>query len=158
MKPNGSIIIQISSGERFSGTFAYDNLTGANLSACGDLSFTEPRGALNSGSYAFGVRCANGIVQRVVPFIESATFLNSVRAFGLTPGIDRNTGFVTIPTVGVLKPDFFVLPLSTSDLAFHTANKDAFGNAVQYLDINRDGKLDLLLITATGTQRLYGVN
>jgi hypothetical protein len=153
---NASISLEVGNGERFSGVFAYDNLTGINLAACGALSFIEPTGALNSPSYAFSVRCANGATQRVVPFIESATFVSSVRAFGLTPSTDRNTGFVTIPTVGVFKPNFFVLPLTAADQAFHAANKDAFGNAVQYLDVNRDGKLDVRLITATGTQWLYG--
>jgi hypothetical protein len=156
MSQNGAITLQVGNGERFSGVFAYDNLTGINLAACGALSFIEPTGALNSPSYAFSVRCANGATQRVVPFIESATFVSSVRAFGLTPSTDRNTGFVTIPTVGVFKPNFFVLPLTAADQAFHAANKDAFGNAVQYLDVNRDGKLDVRLITATGTQWLYG--
>lgn len=156
MSSNGAITLQVGNGERFSGAFAYDNLTGLDLAACGALSFIEPTGALNSPAYAFGVRCANGATQRVVPFIESATFFNSVRAFGLTPSTDRNTGFVTIPTVGVFKPNFFVLPLTTSDQAFRAANKDAFGNAVQYRDANGDGKLDVRLITATGTQLSYG--
>jgi hypothetical protein len=49
-----------------------------------------------------------------------------------------------------------VLPLTTADRTFHAANKDAFGNAVQYLDANGDGKLDVRLITATGSQLLYG--
>jgi hypothetical protein len=158
MSPNGAITLQVGNGERFSGVFAYDNLTGIDLAACGALSFIEPTGALNSAAYAFGVRCANGATQRVVPFIESATFINSVRAFGLTPSTDRNTGFVTIPTVGVFKPNFFVLPLTAADQAFHAANRDAFGNAVQYLDANGDGKLDVRLITATGSQLLFGVN
>jgi hypothetical protein len=156
MSSNGLITLQVGSGERFSGAFAYDNLTGRDLSTCGALSFTEPTGALNSAGYAFGVRCANGASQRVVPFIESASFEDSVRAFGLTPSTDRNTGFVTIPTVGVFKPNFFVLQRTPAEQAFYTANKDSFGNAVQYLDANGDGKLDVRLITATGTQLLFG--
>jgi hypothetical protein len=158
MRPNGAITLQVGNGELFSGAFAYDNLTGIDLAACGALSFIEPRGALNNAGYAFSVRCANGASQRMVPFIESTTFVNSVRAFGLTPSTDRNTGFVTIPTVGVFKPNFFVLPLTAADQAFHAANKDALGNAVQYLDANGDGKLDVRLITATGSQLLFGVN
>ncbi|MDP3517114.1 MAG: hypothetical protein Q8S94_08100 [Pseudohongiella sp.] len=158
LNPNASITLQVGNGERFSGTFAYDNLTGIDLAACGDLSFIEPTGALNSAGYAFGVRCANGALQHVVPFIESSTFNDSVRAFGLTPSTDRNTGFVTVPTVGVFKPNFFVLAPTPEERVFHNTNKDAFGNAVQYLDANGDGKLDVKLITATGTQLLYGVN
>lgn len=158
MNPNATITLEVGNGERFSGTFAYDNLTGIDLAACGDLSFIEPTGALNSAGYAFGVRCANGAVQHVVPFIESSTFNDSVRAFGLTPSTDRNTGFVTVPTVGVFKPNFFVLAPTAAERVFHAANKDVFGNAVQYLDANGDGKLDVKLITATGTQLLYGVN
>ncbi|MDP2283088.1 MAG: hypothetical protein Q8L06_03040, partial [Pseudohongiella sp.] len=48
LNPNASITLQVGNGERFSGTFAYDNLTGIDLAACGDLSFIEPTGALNS--------------------------------------------------------------------------------------------------------------
>jgi DNA polymerase-3 subunit beta len=50
----------------------------------------------------------------------------------------------------VFKPNFFVLQRTPAEQAFYTANKDSFGNAVQYLDANGDGKLDVRLITATG--------
>ena len=157
-KTNATVSLDVGNGERFSGAFAYDNLVGIDLTACGDLSFVEPVGALNSAGYAFAVRCANGATQRIVPFIESTTFVQSVGAYGLTVATDRNTGFVTVQTVGTFKPSFFVTPRTAAERVYHATNKDVFGQAYQTLDINGDGKMDVKLISNTGTQILYGVN
>ncbi len=77
--------------------------------------------------------------------------------YGLTLTTDRNTGIITIPNVGVYKPDFFVSKLSSAQQQFLTANKDARGVAFEFKDLNNDGRGDVVFYTAAGAQPLYHV-
>jgi len=157
-RDNGSFGLNLGGGNSFSGTFAYDNLTGANVSNCGTVSFTEPTREVTAADYAFGINCANGTTQRVLPFPSNTSFFDSVRAAGLTVATNRSSGFITINGVGVLKPSFFVSPRTAAEVTFYDANKDSFGLAYQAMDVNADGKMDYKVISATGTQLFYGVN
>jgi len=158
-RDNGSFGLNLGAGNTFSGTFAYDNLSGKTISNCGAVSFTEPTTEVNRAEYAFGVKCANGTTQRVVPYPNSTSFIDSVTAAGLTVNADRSSGFVTIGGgVGVLKPSFFVSPRTAAEVTYYDANKDSFGLAYQAMDVNGDGKMDYKVISATGTQLFYGVN
>ncbi|MEC8859390.1 MAG: hypothetical protein VYE29_05235 [Pseudomonadota bacterium] len=157
-RTNGSFGLDLGGGNGFSGTFAYDNLSGADITSCGSVSFTEPTREVNTAEYSFGINCSNGTTQRVVPFPNNASFFESVAAAGLTVNTDRSSGYVTISGVGVLKPSFFVSPRTAAEVTFYDANKDSFGLAYQAMDVNADGKMDYKVISATGTQLFYGVN
>jgi hypothetical protein len=152
--------INLGNNERFAGVFAYDNLTGRNLepASCAAISIVEPTIEPNLPNYAFGVNCASGAQQRVVPYIDFDNFFASLDAQKVNYSVDRNTGFVTITGTGVLKPSFFVRPATAAELSYHAANKDSSGVALQAMDINGDGKMDYKIIAPNGVQLLYGTN
>lgn len=156
LRDGGLVDINISANERFVGVFAFDNISNATGS-CGATTIVEPTGALNAPSYAFGLNCANGVQQRIVPFVHDAVFYRSVAGYGLTMSTDRNTGIVTIPTIGKYKPSFFVSKLTASEETYLTANKDARGSAFKEMDLNGDGLADIVFYTAAGAQVLYKV-
>ena len=136
--------------------FAFDNISNSTGS-CGATTIVEPTGALNAPSYAFELNCANGVQQRIVPFVHDAVFYRSVAAFGHTMTTDRNTGIVTISATGKYKPSFFVNKLTESEQAFLAENKDARGSAFKEMDLNGDGLADIVFYTAAGAQVLYKV-
>jgi hypothetical protein len=156
---SGSFVLDLGGNQKFSGAFAYDNLTGKDLQNCGDISFTEPAGALNSANYAFVATCSNsGVTQRIQPYVYSADFFSSLSGHGLSGRIDRNTGFVTVAGVGTFKLGFFVNAPTSAETAYLTANGDAFGLAFEGGDFNGDGRLDYKIISASGVQLLLGTN
>lgn len=152
-RSDGSVELALANNQRFSGTFAYDNL-GASTSSCGAITFGNPTGALNADTYAFSMRCANGITQRIVPFIGDSAFYRAVADSGLTVRTDRNTGAVTIGSVGRFKPSFFVNPLTSADQTFLTQN-GTNGFAFRSRDLNGDGRADYEVISSTGVQIMY---
>lgn len=158
-RDNGSFYLTLSETDRFSGTFAYDNLTGLSPENCGNVSFAAPTTEVNAADYAFTMTCAdNAINQRIVPFVDAEDFRASVAGFDLSVSIDRNTGFITIAGIGKLKPSFFVTSANAAETAFHEANKDSFGLAYMGEDVNGDGKLDYKVISDTGVQVLYAAD
>jgi len=155
---NASFSLDLGSDQTFVGAFAYDNLADADIdSACGTISVTNPEGLLNSASYAFGINCANGVTQKVVPFAAESNFLPSLRAAGMTATADRSTGVISVNGVELLKPGFFTAAPTTDELTYHAANTDSLGIAMQILDINDDGIDDYKVISATTVQIMYGV-
>ena len=155
---NASFSLDLGSDQTFVGAFAYDNLADADIdSACGTISVTNPEGLLNSASYAFGINCANGVTQKVVPFAAESNFLPSLRAAGMTATADRSTGVISVNGVELLKPGFFTAAPTTDELTYHAANTDSLGIAMQILDINDDGVDDYKVISATTVQIMYGV-
>lgn len=158
VRSDGSLSFDLGQGNRFGGVFAYDNLTGKDLSTCGTLSIVNPTGAETSPQYAFGVNCSSGIQQRVVPYIENENFFASLDANKIPYSVDRNTGVITSQGNGRFKPSFFVSPRTAAEVTYHTANKNAQGIAFQALDVNGDGRMDFKVISLTGTQVLFGVN
>ncbi|MDP4744938.1 MAG: hypothetical protein NWS22_08890, partial [Porticoccaceae bacterium] len=155
---DASFSLDLGDSQTFSGVFAYDNLASADLdSACGTISVTSPQGALNSASYAFGIDCANGVSQRVLPYSANADFLASFAAAGMAATTDRNTGIISVDGVGLLKPGFFTAAPTADELTFHAANTDSLGIAMQTLDFNSDGIDDYKVISATTVQIMYGV-
>jgi len=155
---NASFSLDIGGNQRFNGVFAYDNLVGETLSNCGAVGITEPTGALNSAGYAFGIECANGVSQRILPFADNANFYSTIAGASLTARTDRNTGFITITGVGAFKPSFFISQPTAAELDFHATAKDSFGIALQATDANNDGIVDYKVISANGVQVMYGVN
>jgi hypothetical protein len=156
LRNNATISLDLGGGERFSGAFAYDNLTGQEVSNCGAISFTDPTGPANAAGYAYGVNCANGVTQKVQPFVDNADFFQSMDALGIAARANRDNGFITLPGIGQFKPSFFVTPLSEAEQVFHAINKDEFGIAYQTMDLNGDGIVDYKVISAAGAQILYG--
>ena len=155
---NASFSLDLGSDQTFVGAFAYDNLADADIdSTCGTISVTNPEGLLNSASYAFGINCANGVTQKVVPFAAESNFLPSLRAAGMTATADRSTGVISVNGVELLKPGFFTAAPTTDELTYHAANTDSLGIAMQILDINDDGVDDYKVISATTVQIMYGV-
>jgi len=155
-RADGSVSINVGNNERFTGAFAYDNISGVSGN-CGATSFNEPTGDPATAAYAFGVSCANGVVQRVTPYIDNLEFYSAVLAAGFELTTDRNTGIITIDTVGRFKPSFFTMPLNAADQAYLTANPGNGGMAFKATDVNGDGVTDYQVIYAAGTQMLYGV-
>lgn len=150
--------IELGGGERFAGVFAYNNLTGQTLNTnCGAVTIVEPTIAPTAPAYGFGVNCANGVKQLIVPHVDNTSFFASLDAANMNYQADRNTGFIVIGTTGTFKPSFFVSPLTAADIAYHTANKDALGIALQAIDVNGDGVMDYKVIAPNGAQVLYGV-
>lgn len=150
--------IDFGGGQRFAGVFAYDNLTGKTLDFnCGGTSIVEPTIAPTAAEYSFGVNCANGVQQRLVPFMDNTSFFASLQAAQIPYQVDRSTGIITSEGNGRFKPSFFISPLTAAETAFHTANKDANGVAFQAVDVNGDGRIDFKVIASNGTQVLYGV-
>ncbi|MDP2127779.1 MAG: hypothetical protein Q8K97_10400 [Pseudohongiella sp.] len=158
LRSDGSLSFDLGQGNRFGGVFAYDNLTGQDLSTCGTLSIVDPTGEETSAQYAFGVNCSSGIQQRVVPYIENANFFASLDANNIPYSVDRNTGIITSEGNGRFKPGFFVSPRTSAETSFHTANANAQGIAFEAVDVNGDGRMDFKVISASGTQILFGVN
>ncbi len=154
-RTDGSVALALGNNQRFSGTFAYDNL-GSRASNCGAMSFSDPQGAVNSASYAFTLHCANGATQRLLPFVDNSAFYGAVANSGLTVRTDRNTGAITIGTVGRFKPSFFVTPLTTADQTYLT-QVGTNGFAFRSRDANGDGRADYEVISSTGVQILYAM-
>ena len=153
-RSNGSISIALAGNERFSGAFAYDNL--GTATSCGAVSVTAPTGNPAAANYAFMVKCADGVTQRVTPIADNASFYATLANADLNASTNRNTGVITIKTVGSFKPSFFVTPLSLTDTTFYNANKNADGIAFRASDKNGDGKTDYEVLSADGVQVLYG--
>lgn len=150
--------IELGGGERFAGVFAYNNLTGQTLNTnCGAVTIVEPTIEPTAPDYGFGVNCANGVKQLIVPHVDNTSFFAFLDAANMNYQADRNTGFIVIGTIGTFKPSFFVSPLTAADIAYHTANKDALGIALQAIDVNGDGVMDYKVIAPNGAQVLFGV-
>lgn len=153
-RSNGTINIALGGNERFSGAFAYDNLGSAT--SCGAVSVTAPTGNPASPDYAFMVKCADGVTQRVTPIPDNTSFYATLANADLNASTNRNTGVITIKAVGSFKPSFFVTPLSLTDTTYYNANKNADGIAFRASDKNGDGKTDYEVLSADGVQVLYG--
>ncbi|WP_339859165.1 hypothetical protein, partial [Pseudohongiella acticola] len=155
---DGAYRIDFGNGQRFAGVFAYDNLSGKTLDFnCGGTTIVEPTIAPTAPGYSFGINCANGVQQRMVPYMDNTSFFASLETAKIPYSVDRNTGIITSEGNGRFKPSFFVSARTTAETAFHTANKDANGIAFQAIDVNGDGRIDFKVIGDNGTQVLYGV-
>jgi|GEM_PF-1095656 len=159
VRADGSFYLELTETERFSGTFAFENMRGLDTDACVTVSFEPPTQEVNSAEYAFTMRCDDvDVSQRILPYVDAASFLNSVTAFDLDVSFNRVNGFVTVEGIGNLKPSFFVREATAAETAFHTANQDDFGLAYMGEDVNGDGKLDYKVISETGVQVLYAAD
>lgn len=154
-KDNGSIFIALGNNESFSGAFAYDSL--GTASSCGAVTFVAPVGSPASADYAFVASCADGARQRITPFTNASGFYTSLANAGMNASTDRNTGIVSIASIGSFKPSFFVTALSSNDAAFFEATKNIDGIAFRATDANADGKTDYEIISTTGVQLMYGL-
>ncbi|WP_339860087.1 hypothetical protein, partial [Pseudohongiella acticola] len=156
---DGAYRIDFGNGQRFAGVFAYDNLSGKTLDFnCGGTTIVEPTIAPTAPGYSFGINCANGVQQRMVPYMDNTSFFASLETAKIPYSVDRNTGIITSEGNGRFKPSFFVSTRTAAETAFHTGNKDANGIAFQAIDVNGDGRIDFKVIGDNGTQVLYGVN
>ena len=156
---NASFTLDLGEGQTFVGAYAYDNLVDADLSsACGALSVIEPAGPFNAASYSYGIECASGVMQKVVPFTANTAFFSSMQASEMTVSVDRNTGIVNVSGIGKLKPSFFTAQPTEAELVYHASETDSFGIALQIIDINNDGINDSKVISATSVQIMYGLN
>lgn len=156
---NGSFILDIGNNQTFSGAFGYDNLANADLtSACSAISVTEPTGAENAASYAYGVSCGGGVNQRVLPFVAASDFYPSLKASGMTATTDRSTGIIGISGLGSFKPSFISSDELTAVERFDwLTNQDQFGIYMQEADVNGDGVTDIKVLTGDSIQVLYGL-
>ena len=157
---NGSFTLDLGNGQTFSGVFGYDNLIDADLTAaCNAISVTEPAGAENSPSYAYGIGCSNGANQRVLPFAAYSDFYASLKASGMTATTDRSTGVIGISGLGSFKPSFFTSSDWTNAERLNWLfYKDKYGIYMAQADVNGDGITDIKVITEGSLQVLYGLN
>ena len=154
--PDGSVKINLGNNERFAGTFALDNI-GTASTACSSVSFNAPAGDPTSAAYVFEMVCSDGAKQRITPSVDNAAFFDVVTNGGFNLRTNRDTGIISIDTVGNFRPSFFVTPLSVNDTAYYNATKNADGIAFRASDANGDGKTDYEIISATGVQIMYGL-
>lgn len=154
-RADGGIDIDLGADGKFSGVFALDNVAGFE-GECGAITIANPTGAVNSPEYSFAVNCANGISQRVMPYIADSTFYELGEAYNAEITTDRDTGIITITGIGQFKPSFYSTALTAADQAFFDANA-LEGFAFRARDVNGDGKMDYEAITATKVQTLYGL-
>jgi len=157
IRNNAAISLDLGNQQRFSGVFAYDNLAGFETSNCGALSIIEPPGPEYAAEYSYGIRCANGIVQRVQPYVEAVDFVDSIRAAGFAVRIDRSSGIVNIVGEARFKPSFIVVPMTSQERLYHAANKDRFGLAYRAQQ-RPDGRIDYVVLSPAGAQMLYAVD
>jgi hypothetical protein len=157
IRSNAAISLDLGNQQRFSGVFAYDNLAGFETSTCGALSIIEPTGPEYTAEYAYGIRCANGIVQRVQPYVEAVDFVDSIRAAGFAVRIDRSSGIVNIVGEARFKPGFIVAPMTSQERLYHGANKDRFGLAYRAQQ-RPDGRFDYVILSPAGAQMLHAVD
>ncbi|MBT6038779.1 MAG: hypothetical protein HOH17_05895, partial [Halieaceae bacterium] len=157
---NGSFTLDLGNGQTFSGVFGYDNLIDADLTAaCNAISVTEPAGAENSPSYAYGIGCSNGANQRVLPFAAYSDFYASLKASGMTATTDRSTGVIGISGLGSFKPSFFTSSDWTdTERLNYLFYRDKYGIYMAQADVNGDGITDIKVITEGSLQVLYGLN
>jgi hypothetical protein len=150
---NGSFALDLGNGQTFSGVFGYDNLIDADLTAaCNAISVTEPAGAENSPSYAYGIGCSNGANQRVLPFAAYSDFYASLKASGMTATTDRSTGVIGISGLGSFKPSFFTSSDWTNAERLNWLfYKDKYGIYMAQADVNGDGITDIKVITEGST-------
>lgn len=154
-RPDGGVSIDLGNSERFVGAFVIGDV--ASPTACGYPSFVTPTGNPASEAYAFTMKCANGITQAITPLTDSPAFYTTLANAGLEAQTNRDTGVVTIASVGRFKPSFFINPLKAADTTFLNANKNADGVAFRAKDANGDGRTDYEVLTANGVQVLYGL-
>ena len=158
MKNDGSMEITLSDTDRFYGALAFDNVLDAGES-CDGVSIVGPEGALNDPAYAFGVRCADGVTQKIVPYVHARSFFRSIADQGFKLTLDRNTGVMTIPEVGRFKAGYFVSDLTAGDSEFYEASKDTHGVAYRFTDLSGNGiEDDVLFYTESGVQAIFRVN
>ncbi len=155
LRNSGAVEIALGNNEFFSGALAYDNL-GSTAGACGSISFLPPTGALTAPDYAFHMRCANGLTQRILPFVHDNAFYAAMADSGAQASTDRNTGYVTVSSGARYKPGFFVSPLTPEEAQLLAQPGNSRGVALQSRDVNGDGRMDLVLLSARGAQPLYG--
>ena len=157
---DGSFALDLGNGQTFSGAFGYDNLVDADLTAaCNAISVTEPAGAENSPSYAYGIGCSNGVNQRVLPFAAYPDFYASLKASGMTATTDRSTGVIGISGLGSFKPSFFTSSdWSSAERLNWLFYKDKYGIYMAQADVNGDGITDIKVITEGSVQVLLGLN
>lgn len=155
VRTDGGISIELSASERFTGAFAADNIAASG--ACGFPTFTAPTVAPTDAAYAFRMVCANGATQRITPLTDTPLFYSTLVNAGLETNTDRDTGIVTIASVGRFKPSFFVTVPTAADTTYFNARKNADGVAFRARDANGDGRMDYDVMTATSVQLLYGL-
>ncbi len=154
-RSDGGVNIAVGNNQRFVGSFVISDV--ASSAECGYPSFTAPTGNPASEAYAFAMQCENGVTQNITPLTDSPQFFATLANAGLEAQTNRDTGVVTIANVGRFKPSFFVNPLSAADQAFFDRVKNADGVAFRARDVNGDTIVDYEVLTATGSQVLYGV-
>ncbi len=151
---NGSFAFELPDGGQFSASFAFDDL-GVDSQACGEISFEAPTGSLSSADYAFVLKCANGVQQRIVPFVHEAAFYSAISQSGLTVSTDRNSGVINVTGVGRFKPSFFVTPLSELDIAYRAERGDPA--VVFRAVVGSANDVEYELLTANGVQKLFSL-
>lgn len=156
VRSDGSFYLELTETERFSGTFAFENMRGMDTSACAAVSFEPPTQEVNTAEYAFTMHCDDvDVSQKILPYIDASNFLNSMAAYGLDANFNRTNGFVMVEGVGNLKPSFFVREATAAETDFHNSYQDDFGIAIMGEDVNGDSLQDYKVITANGVQVLY---
>lgn len=156
-REDGSFELALAGNDKFTGAFAYEDLSTDSTAACGDMTFTPGTIDVNQPAYVFTATCANGVSQSIVPFVAETGFYESVDNADILVSTDRNTGVITVAGIGKFKPSFFSANPNEAEVAFHAQNADSLGFAYMPTDVNGDGRMDYKIITGTRVQIMYAV-
>jgi len=152
----GIVNIKLDNGDRVSTAFRFEDLADS-MGECTSITFTAPTGHPTSTDYVFVAKCNNGIEQTLVPVVLDQALYDTIAYSGLNILNSRDTGYLQVEGVGVFRPDYFVLPLTGEQQSFFNANKNLEGVALQAGDFDGNGKTDYRLLTARGSQILWGL-
>lgn len=155
IESNGIIEIQ-GSDFAFTGKFAFEDI-GTDNGQSGEISISQPQGNPADVSYVFLLNYPNGTSQRILPAVSSNVFFQALTALGSSDFADSNTGVVSIQGKPY-RPSYFSTTPTTAEITFLNSNMDATGTAFQASgDLNNDGIDDIVAITGSVSQVLYGL-
>ncbi|MEQ8313566.1 MAG: hypothetical protein RL839_11380 [Gammaproteobacteria bacterium] len=123
----------------------------------GNISISNPQGNPAETSYYFVVSYPNGTSQKILPAVTSDSFFQFLAALGSGDSLDSNTGVVSVQGK-FYRPSYFSSPPTADQIDFYNANLSGTGTALQEVgDLNSDGINDIVVITKTASQILYGL-
>ncbi len=152
----GILNIALDNGDHVSAAFRLEDLADA-VGFCTEIGFVPPSGHPGSAEFVFTAECNNGISQTLVPVVLEQALYATLAGSGLSVRNSRDTGYLDVEGVGIFRPDFFVLPLTTEDQSFLDSQSNLEGIALQAGDFDGDGNIDYRLLSARGKQILWGL-
>jgi len=155
------LTIQMPDNVRFVGKFsAYPHQPeGSANQPCGAITIRQGwslRANAAPDIVAFQATCESGLSQNIIPVIAETEFHSMMVRDDLDYFAGNRYGTISVENVGVFLPDFYVLPLTTTDQLTLQSSGDPTGVVLQIDSINADESLNYILLSPTGKQRIWG--